>query len=120
MRRLEYEALTRALSSPNPAVITAAAGVVLQETARQRLRDAVVAWLRARPETLTVRVAGGSPRPLLAGDPLAVLREMEQQRRHLYESVAEVVVDVDELSPADAALRIAHAIPGSLERDGSN
>ncbi len=120
MRRLEYEALTRALSSPDPAVITAAAGVVLQETARQRLREATVAWLRARPETLAARVAGGTPRPLLGGDPLAVMREMEQQRRQLYESVADVVVDVDDLSPVDTALRIVHAVPGSLEGDRSN
>lgn len=83
MRRLEDEALTRALSSPVPAVIAAAAGVVLDENARDRLRQAFVVWLRAQPETLAVRVAAGSPRPLLGEDPLVVLQEMERRRRDL-------------------------------------
>lgn len=114
MRRLEYEVLTRALASRAPAVIAAAAGVVLDETARHRLRDAFVVWVRAKPETLAERVAGGSGRPLLGEDPLGVLREMERQRRHLYAGVADVVVDADRLSPAAAARRIADEVPPSV------
>ncbi len=118
MRRWEHEALFRALALPHPAVIAAAAGVVLEETARRRLSEAAVAWLRARPETLAARVAGGAARPLLGEDPVAVLREMQQQRRHLYESVADVVVDVDGLSAAEAAARIVQAVPLPVERAG--
>ncbi len=118
MRRLEDEALNRALASPVPAVIAAAAGVVLDETARYRLREAFVAWLRAKPETLAVRVAGESPRPLLGEDPLAVLQAMERQRRHLYAEVADVAVDVDHLPPAAAARRILGEIPDSIEPGG--
>ncbi|MDP8930821.1 MAG: AAA family ATPase [Actinomycetota bacterium] len=118
MRRLEDQALTRALASPVPAVIAAAAGVVLDEAARYRLRDEFVAWLRAQPETLAARVAGESPRPLLGEDPLAVLQEMERQRRHLYAEVADAVVDVDHLPPAAAAHRILDEIRDSVEPGG--
>lgn len=117
MRRLEHEALTRALASPDPAVIAAAAGVVLEDAARRLLSEASVGWLKASPETLAERV-GGAARPLLGDDPLAVLREMERQRRHLYERVADIVIDVDALSPTAAALRIAQAVPVRVRRDG--
>lgn len=118
MRRLEDEALTRALASPVPAVIAAAAGVVLDENARFRLRREFVGWLRAQPDTLAVRVAGGPPRPLLGEDPLAALREMERRRRHVYADVADVVVDVDHLEPAAVARRLADEIPKSVEPGG--
>ncbi|MDQ3932946.1 MAG: shikimate kinase [Actinomycetota bacterium] len=117
LRRLEYEALTRALASPVPTVIAAAAGVVLDETARHRLREAFVVWLRAEPETLAVRVAGGPTRPLLGENPLTVLREMSQLRGHLYAALADVVVDVDQLPPAAAARWIADELPIPVESD---
>lgn len=118
MRRLEDEALTRALASPEPAVIAAAAGVVLHPNARDRLRQAFVVWLRAQPETLAVRVAAGPPRPLLGEDPLVALREMERRRRDLYAEVADIVVDVDRLSPAAAARRILAEIPAEPDGPG--
>ncbi len=120
MRRLESEVLREALASPVPAVVAAAAGVVMEETTRRRLREAFVAWLQARPETLAARVTAEGARPLLGEDPLAVLREMEQQRRYLYESVADIVVDVDGLTAGEAAVRIAQAVPWSVERDCPN
>jgi shikimate kinase len=107
MRRLEGEALAHALASPVPAVITAAAGVILDDRARLVLREPFVAWLRADPATLAARVARGPARPLLGDDPEAVLRAMEQQRHRLYAEVADYAVDVDRLPPADVAASIA-------------
>jgi shikimate kinase len=115
MRRLESDALDQALGSPVPAVITAAAGVVLDERVRHRLREAFVVWLRAAPETLATRVARGPARPLLGDDPLAVLREMERQRHHLYAEVADLTIDVDWVLPAEAADRIADQVLVALE-----
>lgn len=111
MRGLESEALARALSASEPAVITAAAGVVLDETMRNRLREPFVVWLRAQTDTLAARVARDPARPLLSDDPVATLRAMEQQRHHLYARVADLVVDVDRRSPAAVAERIAAAVP---------
>lgn len=110
MRRLESDALEEALASPVPAVITAAAGVVVDASARRRLRGAFVVWLRADPATLAARVDRASTRPLLGDDPLAVLQEMDHRRRHLYAEVADLVVDVDRLPPARVAERIADRV----------
>lgn len=115
MRRLESEALDRALASPVPAVVTAAAGVVLDERARRRMREAFVVWLRADPEILAARVARGPARPLLGDDPLAVLRDMERQRDHLYAEVADLVVDVDGLAATELAGRVADQVPVAVE-----
>jgi shikimate kinase len=107
MRRLEREALAEALASPVPAVITVAAGVILDDQARLWLHDPFVVWLRAEPATLAARVARDPVRPLLGDDPETVLRAMEQQRHRLYAEVADYVVDIDRLPPGDIAAAIA-------------
>jgi shikimate kinase len=107
MRRLEREALAQALGSPVPAVITAAAGVILDDRARLWLREPFVVWLRAETATLAARVARDPARPLLGDDPEAVYRAMEQQRHRLYAEVADYTVEVDGLASADVARAIA-------------
>ncbi|MEA3020192.1 MAG: shikimate kinase [Actinomycetota bacterium] len=93
-RALESDVLAEALASTSPAVIAAAGGTVLSETNRERMRDAgTVIWLRADPSVLASRVRNGAHRPLLADDPVEVLRELDAKRRTLYEDVADHVVD---------------------------
>jgi shikimate kinase len=55
-------------------------------------------WLRAKPELLATRVGTGTHRPLLDEDPAGVLNRLDAVRRPLYEDVADVVVDVDDLT----------------------
>ena len=107
MRRFEREALAEALASPVPSVITSAAGVILDAEARLWLQDPFVVWLRADPATLATRVARDPVRPLLGEDPEAVLRAMHEQRHRLYTEVADHIVDIDRLAPADVAAAIA-------------
>ena len=107
MRRLEGEALAQALASPAPAVINAAAGVILDDRARRLLAEPFVAWLRAEPPTLAARVARGPARPLLGDDPEAVFRTMGEQRHDLYAEVADCAVDVDRLAAPEVAAAIA-------------
>ncbi|HKY76221.1 MAG TPA: shikimate kinase [Acidimicrobiia bacterium] len=107
MRRLEREALVDALASPVPSVITAAAGVILDAEARRWLQDPFVVWLRADPATLAARVARDPVRPLLGDDAEAVLRAMHEHRYRLYAEVADHIVDIDRLAPADVAAEIA-------------
>lgn len=107
MRRLEREALVEALASPVASVITAAAGVILDGEARLWLQDPFVVWLRADPATLAARVARDPIRPLLGDEPEAVLRAMHEQRHRLYAEVADHIVDIDRLAPADVASAIA-------------
>ncbi|HWH35766.1 MAG TPA: shikimate kinase [Acidimicrobiales bacterium] len=87
-RRLESEALAEALGQPEPVVIGAAGGVVLDPANRARLRRAQVVWLRAEPAALVSRVAHGDHRPLLGEDSLGALEAMAEQRSSLYQEVA--------------------------------
>lgn len=113
-RPLESKALAAAVAGDDPAVVSVAGGAVLDPANRALVkRSGTVVWLRASPETLLRRVtadvgasrATDAPaprtdhRPLLAHDPARVIEALERARRHVYEEVADVVVDVDEVEP---------------------
>ena len=103
-RAEEARALTAALDDPEPAVVAAAGGVVLDPANRARLRAAgMVVWLDAAPEELARRVRSRNHRPLLGNDPLAALRRLDGERRPLYEEVADHVVPVGR-RPLDAVV----------------
>ncbi len=88
-RVLEAEALAEALARPEPSVIAAAGGVVLDPGNRARLRQSSTAvWLRADPAVLATRVTTGDHRPLLGDDPRTVLERMHAERGALYDEVA--------------------------------
>lgn len=98
-RRLEAQVLADALASTTPRVIAAAGGTVLDpESRRLMARHRPVVWLRARPETLVGRLGSATHRPLLDDDPAGVLSSLDAGRRPFYEEVADVVVDVDDLT----------------------
>jgi shikimate kinase len=110
LRRAESAALTMALTVPGPLVAGVAGGVVSNPLDCDRLRaGGFVVWLRGSIATLADRVAG-TDRPWLGDDPRRALAELYAGRAHLYESVATMVVDVDEL-PAE---RIADQIAATL------
>ena len=98
----ESRVLAEALSRPGPAVVSAAGGVVLSPDNRALLaRSGAVVWLRADPQLLVRRVGSGQGRPLLDADPATALLELYEARRPLYESVAQITVDVDGRSPGE-------------------
>jgi shikimate kinase len=110
-RKLEAEALAEAVGSTRRSVIAAAGGVVLDAGNRAVLKRAgTVVWLRARPEVLATRVRDDDHRPLLGDDALGVLRRLDAERTPLYEQVANAVLDVGDLSPDEAATRIAELV----------
>ena len=116
-RRVEADALAEALATPLPAVIAAAGGVVLSPASRALLKrpGSFVVWLRAGADVLAARAASGQHRPLLRDDPVGVLRRMEDDRRDLYEEVADAVVDVDDRDPE----AVVDAILGAADQAGS-
>lgn len=110
-RRLESQVLADALTSTTPRVIAAAGGTVLDEGNRRLMgRYHPVVWLRAQPELLATRVASGTHRPLLDEDPAVVLKRLDAIRRPLYEALADVVVDVDDLTPEQVVACIEAAL----------
>src|SRR5207247_805604 len=103
-RAEEKRALAEATSTDGPVVVSVAGGAVLDPDNRRVLKEAgLVVWLRADPETLAGRVGSGEGRPLLGDDPKAALTKLDEERRSLYEELADVVVDVDRLTPEQAA-----------------
>jgi shikimate kinase len=113
LRRAESAALTVALTEGAPLIAGVAGGVVLDPLDRDRLRSGgFVVWLRAEVDTLARRVAG-TDRPWLGADPRTALERLAAGRDELYDSVASFVIDVDALSAADVAMRIAQELARS-------
>lgn len=124
-RPLESRALAAAIGEGGKMVVGVAGGAVLDPANRALLRrSGTVVWLRADPETLARRIvrpgtnAGGpGHRPLLEHDPEGVLKRLDVERRPLYQEVADVVVDVDDVAPGAVADQVLEAIgeaPGAL------
>jgi len=108
----ESRALADAVADPEAAVVDVAGGAVLDPANRELLRGAgAVVWLRAEPATLAARVGDGRGRPLLEGDPAGAVARLDAVRRPVYAELADVVVDVDELSPDQVVERILAALP---------
>jgi shikimate kinase len=62
--------------------------------------------------TLTDRLGSGEGRPLLAGAAPGTLGEIADARAELYECVADLVVDTDDLSPDAVADAVVAALVG--------
>jgi shikimate kinase len=113
-RAEEKRALAEAASGDTPVVVSVAGGAVLDPDNRKLLRDrGRVVWLRANVDTMAERVGDGEGRPLLGGEggPAAALAELYPQRRPVYEELADVVVDVDQLTPGEVVDKILAALP---------
>jgi shikimate kinase len=130
----EASILLEALSMRRPAVICAAASTIEREPCRAALRRsaAIIVWLKARPDTLAARFAREGHRPRFGSDPRAVLVRQAARRDPLFQAMAAVTIDVDQLDPPAVVAQIEHALsarlraanhPGSREHrvaDGGN
>lgn len=111
-RAEEKKALAGAATSDGPAVVSVAGGAVLDADNRALLRKAgFVVWLRASVATMAERVGSGDDRPLLGDDPAAALARIYAGREPLYQEVADLVVDVDDLAPDLVVDRVVAARP---------
>ena len=103
LHAIEDEAFDASLALEPPVIVGAAAAVVLDPTARARLRSGpYTVWLRARPETLRARVGSGAGRRVEATD-TGWLAARAAEREPLYAEVASLIVDVDDRSPDQVA-----------------
>jgi shikimate kinase len=103
----ESRALREALSDPSPSVVSVAGGAVLDPANRELIASAgTVVWLRAGVDTLARRVGEGAGRPLLSGDPAGVLARLSEVRDPLYASVADGVIDVDDMAEPEVLERV--------------
>jgi shikimate kinase len=99
-RAEEAAVLVDAVASTAPVVVAVAGGAVLDPSNRDRITGGgTVVWLRAETATLVARVGDGAGRPLLDADPAEAITSLYDVRRPVYASLADVVVDVDHLTP---------------------
>jgi shikimate kinase len=107
LRELEGRVLTEAIVAHPSSVIAVAGGVVLSEINRALLvENGAVVWLRASVATMTTRVGAGEGRPRLGANPEEAIRELYEQRRPMYELIADVVIDVDDIAPDVVSNRV--------------
>ena len=111
LRSAESDVLTLTLSMPGPLVAGVAAGVVLQARDRERLiAGGHVVYLRTPVSLLVRRMSRQNHRPFLDGDVAAALPAMAQEREPLYVEVADQVLDMQALTPAQAAREVIRAV----------
>ena len=98
---------------PTPVIIGVAGWIVEDPDARGRLAAAgTVVWLRARPETLLTRAGGGAGRRRDATSETWI-RRAANDRAPLFESITDLVIDVDVMRPAAIVSRILDVVRSS-------
>jgi shikimate kinase len=114
LREAEMEALRHGLSEPAPCIMGAAGGTVLDAANRELMRDeSIVVWLTASAETLATRASGADHRPWLESDPVGWVTATLEERRPLYESVADLTVATDLQTPESAVSEIVDWLAAS-------
>lgn len=113
-RAEESRVLAEACAGSGPAVISVAGGAVLDLENRALIRQSgLTVWLRAEVNTLARRVGTGAGRPLLEGGPSAALNRLSAQRAPVYAELADLVFDVDRMSPPQVVTGIVEALEDS-------
>jgi shikimate kinase len=104
LHALEAEELLSALRDPGPSVISGAASVVENGDCKRALREAglCVIWLRARAATLAARFYNEPHRPVFSHDLTDFFERQAASRGPLYIEVSDGIIDIDELSVAEA------------------
>jgi shikimate kinase len=105
---LETEAV-KALTQKDRLVISTGGGILLKEENVILLREnATVIYLRAKKETLAVRLQDDDNRPLLQTKESLdeKLTRLLKERAGVYEAAADVIVDVDAKAPEEIVKEI--------------
>jgi len=105
---LERDQLLEAVADPARSVVSAAASTIDDAFAREVMTDPAirVVWLRGRPATLARRMNATDHRPDFGPDLESVIAEQAERREAGFRAVSEVVIDVDDLTPAQIVERL--------------
>ena len=114
-REMETNLLREISKRPYRRILSVGGGTPVREENRKLLRKCgTVIYLRVRPETVYARLKGDKSRPLLQGeDPLGTIQRLLESRKEAYESCADIILDVDELSAEECAAKLV----GILEEE---
>ena len=112
MHELEAQHLLRALESPEPSVIAAAASTIDVAACRAALVAPGVRtiWLKADPEVLAGRFDRQEHRPRFGRSPRDLLVEQAKERDPLFRSLHPVEIETDERNPSEIVERALSAL----------
>ncbi|MDE7076283.1 MAG: shikimate kinase [Clostridia bacterium] len=103
-RELEAAVTAEVAQKYNSAVISLGGGCVLRvENVKNLKATGKIFYLKAEAETLIKRLKGDTARPLLKGGLEEKVKSILAARAHVYESVADFVIDTDKLTPSEVA-----------------
>ena len=103
-RDIETRITKDVASTFDNAVISLGGGCVLRsENVRALKKTGKIFYLRTKAETIIQRLRGDSTRPLLQGDLEERVNTILANRANIYESVADYVIDTDDLTPEEIA-----------------
>lgn len=103
-RIAEREAVAQVLNLDG-AVVSLGGGAVLDPVTQSALVGHPVVWLRVGLASAAARVGMNQSRPLLLQNPRATLATLLDERTPVYQSLAKLTVDTDEI---DVAQVVAH------------
>lgn len=111
-RDMETECVKSLFEYKQDYVIAVGGGLPMREVNRELLGElGTVVYLRAKPETIYERLKGDTTRPLLQGeDPQGKICSMIDVRGPVYESAANVCIDVDGKTFDDILKEIEEAV----------
>ncbi len=97
-RRMETQCLEQLKEEQQEQIISTGGGLPLRERNRELLKElGTVIYLRVTPRTVCARLAYDTTRPLLQGEnPEEKVSRLMQERAGVYESTADLIVDVDD------------------------
>lgn len=103
-REIEAEVTAEVAKKYDGAVISLGGGCVLRaENVKNLKATGRIFYLRAAAETLIKRLKGDTSRPLLQGGLKEKVNSILSARSHIYESVADFIIDTDGLTPVGIA-----------------
>lgn len=116
-RKLETQLLERMCREESCRIVATGGGLPMRPENRSLLKKlGPVVYLRVQPETVYERLKEDRTRPLLqGGDPMGRIRSMLEQRHPVYQQVADLVVDVDELTVEEIVDKIECVLTGGCE-----
>lgn len=97
-RKMETQCLEKLLEEPGGRIISVGGGLPMRGCNRELLKKlGTVVYLRVKPHTVCRRLASDTSRPLLQGeDREEKVRSLLEERSPVYESAADIIIDVDE------------------------
>jgi len=112
LRESESAALRMGLAMPEPSIVSAAGGTILDPENRRDLQAAGLAvWLKAGPAAIQQRATGAPHRAWLDTGGLEWIRDAVAERDPLYASVADLTIEVDRRSSRQVARDVLTWLP---------